>query len=109
MTTYEIMHDVPSGVRLHKDDHPDAKHPFDGGSIHYAPETYPATICSFRFGKPTYAADRLTFDVPVSYSNEMLDYHEIIVNNPDEWRAAACAYLAGTFTEHCRQAKLEAP
>lgn len=98
MTTYRIMLGEDRTIELLTDDNAKASRPFDGGHICYAPESYPAKICDFEFGAPTYAEDAdPLIAMPVSYPTEMLKYREMIVNNPDEWTAASRAYLAGNF------------
>lgn len=71
MATYQIELQQGRVPRLIKDDHPNAAYAFDGGSILYAPESYPATICHSQLSG------------------------ELVVLNHDEWVQCAKAYNKG--------------
>jgi len=80
---------------LIEDSNPKAQRPFDGGTIHYAPATYPAIVCSFRFGRPIYAQNAAQYDPPLHYPSEMLDYQEKVVSTEDDWKALRMLYING--------------
>lgn len=70
MTSYKIELQSRRNVRLIKNDGKGSVGMFDGGSIHYAPESYPATIHRHN-------------DEPVLVSNET------------DWASLASAYVRG--------------
>ena len=92
MNKYRIELETFAQVRLIKDTNKDAQRPFDGGSIYYQPESYPAIICDFSFGLPTYQPNT-TYREIVSFPKKMIDYKEVTVNSRAEFLAMARNFI----------------